>query len=435
MKLRTFALLCSLAVTTACSDDSATKTANPADDAGSGGRGDNPSRPGNDGNNGNNENNGDGDGDGGGKTPEAPDWDPDLDSSRPRDVIDGLVSEMEDYDCAPGTTFCLKTRFVECRTKTYSHFYYAQDCDRQENAPLCDDSYGCVACTPGLTYCDRNDVYACNGDGTLKTKLKTCGGNTVCLNGKCDDGNACPLEAQLIYLVDSDYNLLSFNPGADDKQYLKRLNPLKCSARSTPFSMAVDRQANAWVLYQDGTLYKVDIHTNACTEITNFTQNGSGLSRFGMGFSLKEIGASEDVLFIGDYDRNGHFGRINTQQMTYERLAQFPDFYEQTPELTGTGLAKVYAFAPGAKKQFISEIDKNTGNVLHNYELPGAGSQISAWAFAHWGGYFFAFETTNNVNKIYKYDMQNEKFELFLDKTPYRVVGAGVSTCAPVLVN
>ena len=121
--------------------------------------------------------------------------------------------------------------------------------------------------------------------------------------------------------------------------------------------------------------------------------------------------------------------------MSYTRLASFSSKYEQTPELTGTGLAKLYAFSPGQYNQYISEVDKATGNVVQEYTLPGTGGYISAWAFAHWGGYFFAFETYNGKNRVHRFNIENHSFEVFVDNSPYRIVGAGVSTCAPVVVN
>ena len=87
---------------------------------------------------------------------------------------------------------------------------------------------------------------------------------------------------------------------------------------------------------------------------------------------------------------------------------------------------------PRSRRKLIGRLDKETGDIATNYVLPGANSSVSAWAFAHWGGIFFMFVTVGGVNQVYSYDIVNDKYALFLDNTPYRVVGAGVSTCAPL---
>ena len=167
--------------------------------------------------------------------------------------------------------------------------------------------------------------------------------------------------------------------------------------------------------------------------VTNFITNGSGLTKFGMAFSLDAVGSNTDTLFIGDTAITGSFGKVDTATMAYTPLATFPQNYENTPELTGTGLAKLFSFSPGEEIQHISEIDTKTGSVLVDYSLSGAGGSINAWAFAHWGGYFFIFETVSDVNKILRFDPATQALKTFLDKTEYRVVGAGVSTCAPTV--
>lgn len=354
--------------------------------------------------------------------------DPGLDPSIPRDVVGGLASWLEKYSCVEGDSDCQENTYSQC--KDY-HYYISEFCSDES---FCDEDLGCIECIPDWPFCKGNDVYQCSADGKSSTLVKSCE-LEPCLNGKCQVAE-CPADTQFIYLVDSSYNLLKFDPGASGGNYFEVLHRLSCgNTSSTPFSMAVDRDAKAWVLYQDSTLYKVDVKSGSCEKVTNFRTNGSGLSTFGMAFSLDTVGGETDSLYIGDTSTGGAFGHIDTETMAYTRLASFSSKYEQTPELTGTGLAKLYAFSPGQYNQYISEVDKATGNVVQEYTLPGTGGYISAWAFAHWGGYFFAFETYNGKNRVHRFNIENHSFEVFVDNSPYRIVGAGVSTCAPVVVN
>lgn len=362
--------------------------------------------------------------------PQNPQENPGPGSSKANpDISDNsMVPGMEDIECDENEgLYCEGNRVIRCLDKKY---HYAEDCSTNPDKSLCSDGFGCTVCIPGTSYCSGDTVYQCAEDGSHNEKVKTCQAGK-CSDGVCYDDN-CPKDAQFIYLVDTSYRLIKFDPGAPNGQYLTVLFQLNCSdSLSTPFSMAVDREANAWVLYNDSTLYKVKISDPHCERITNFRQNGSGLSTFGMAFSLDSVGGTTDSLFIGNMSSSGRFGRIDTSNMSYTPLAMFPFNYEQSPELTGTGLAKLYSFSPGEKQQHISEIDKKTGSVAIDYQLPGVGGDVNAWAFAHWGGYFFTFETVNSDNRIYRYDIETNQFELFLDNTPFRVVGAGVSTCAP----
>ena len=65
---------------------------------------------------------------------------------------------------------------------------------------------------------------------------------------------------------------------------------------------------------------------------------------------------------------------------------------------------------------------------------------VTAWAFAHWGGRFYIFTTHSTLfggesSKVLRLDPTTGKVTTLLNSSPYRVVGAGVSTCAPVVVE
>ncbi len=352
--------------------------------------------------------------------------DPDLDPSIPRDVVGGLLSQIEEFTCEAPEELCFKEYYLECKN---NHYYIKHDCGDN----VCLENIGCGVCTPNYKTCDGNNVVRCANDGLSYSVEEQC--KTLCYEGQCLD-DLCPEDATFIYLVDSNYHLIKFNPGAKDGNYLTELFTLNCgNGSSTPFSMAVDRDANAWVLYSDSTLYKIKISNPTCEKITKFNTNGSGLSTFGMAFSLDIYGGTTDTLYIARSESTGSFGSIDPTNLSYSPLASFPSYYDQTPELTGTARAELYSFSPGEFEQHISKIDKSTGNVIVDYTIPGAGSFINAWAFAHWGGDYFVFETlsTTGNNRILRFSPETNETITFLEYTPYRVVGAGVSTCAPTV--
>ena len=62
--------------------------------------------------------------------------------------------------------------------------------------------------------------------------------------------------------------------------------------------MAIARDATAWVLYDNGRLFRVETKNNlACTQAA-WVPSTNGLKVFGMGFSTDQVGGTTDTLFI-----------------------------------------------------------------------------------------------------------------------------------------
>jgi hypothetical protein len=109
------------------------------------------------------------------------------------------------------------------------------------------------------------------------------------------------------------------------------------------------------------------------------------------------------------------------------------------PELTGTGDAKLWAFFPGLNSATpkIAELDKANGQLHTTYEAGILGGSPTAWAFAFWGGWFWIFlkldiDASTNV---WKMDSLNGTVVPAMQTTGRTIVGAGVSTCAPITIN
>jgi len=219
-----------------------------------------------------------------------------------------------------------------------------------------------------------------------------------------------------------------------------------------PFSMSVDRDGVAWVLYTSGELFEVSLQTAACTAAGN-TIGASAMELFGMGFSTDAVGSAVEKLYLAGgnndprtsprrlaYD-DTHAGNLTPSVVgTIANAAS--DF---SPELTGTNEAKLYGFFPNLSTvAYVQELDKTTHaatGMKWNLGTTGLGANINDWAFAQWGGVFYIFVTTsdsagNNRNSTVRaIDRATNTYTIPLQHLTYFIDGAGVSTCAPTTIQ
>ncbi len=247
-------------------------------------------------------------------------------------------------------------------------------------------------------------------------------------------GNNCANGTEWIYLVDSNDNFLQFRP---DTVELSPLGLINCpSGTASPFSMSVARTGVAWVLHSDGNIFHVNINNVACAA-TNYAPNQSGLLNFGMGFVANSQGSSDETLYVAGGDgssigsTNATLASIDTTTMALGTLGQVSGW----PELTGTGLGDLWGFSPNTTPPVIQKLDKVSGAALETHQLSTLNATgFEAWAFAAWGGAFYIFlkTQTDQSTNIWRYDPVTMNLDLAKGNIGYRIVGAGVSTCAPV---
>jgi hypothetical protein len=341
--------------------------------------------------------------------------------------------------CQNGEGYCDYGKYRECRDGQYV------DAETCVDPQVCVDNLGCVACNPAFgNVCQGNEVHTCSSEGAIGGLVTVCL-TTACVSGSCETG--CSAESQLIYVVDDDYRLMSFNPQNAASAFTE-LGTMPCSPGSswpawgsgtgTPFSMSVDRSARAWVLYTSGEIFFVDVRTLACQRCS-FSPGASGFQLFGMGFASDTAGSESEKLYIAGGSAgalgDGNVAMLDPSSLAIQVLGPIPDA-ENSPELTGTGDAKLYGYFPGTAQTFVAELNKATGAVVQQWSLPPLNGTVRAWAFAHWGGKFYIFVSTQILavthNNVLRLDPATGQTETFLAETPYTVVGAGVSTCAPV---
>lgn len=247
----------------------------------------------------------------------------------------------------------------------------------------------------------------------------------------------CSEMARWIYLVDSDDALLRFEP---DTGSLTPIGTLTCPAGSaSPFSMAVDRNANAYVLHNDHRIYRVSTADASCSA-TTFAPDQMGFELFGMGFVSDAAGAASETLFIAGGPEAGigggssTLGRVDVASWAVSRV----NTVGGSPELTGTGAGELWGFFPDATPMAVRQLDKGSAATLRSLDVSsidstGLGLGASAWAFAYWGGRFYMFYQgiLDDSTGIYRVTPDTGVVETVRENIGYRIVGAGVSTCAP----
>lgn len=339
--------------------------------------------------------------------------------------------------CLEGISTCLGDEYQICRG---GQFVTEAICGEGES---CLPGAGCRACDPGAgDFCRDNGIYGCTPDGTVTALIQDCGENT-CVNGRCADDD-CAEGAELIYVVDSDYTLFSFDPRT---LLLLPVGNLNCPAGPAwpefrggpgrPFSMAVDRSGRAWVLFSSGEIFWVSTQTTACS-LAPWRPGTEGFELFGMSFVSDRAGSSAETLHISgggaDNFADARLGAVNPTSLAVNVRGEMP-FAENGAELTGNANGELFAYWPG-RQSAIARMDKATATEVERWALPPLGSPPSAWAFAHWGGKYYVFiSTQDGLSQVLRFDPQSGQTETVVPFLGRRIVGAGVSTCAPVVDN
>jgi hypothetical protein len=253
--------------------------------------------------------------------------------------------------------------------------------------------------------------------------------------GKLDGApQGCSDAAKLIYLVTSQNDLYSFAPA---QLAFKRIGALDCQTLASPNSMAVDRNAKAYVNMGDGSLFTVDTATAHCKP-TSYQLGQQNRRIRGMGFSTDTSGGTADTLYTCTANdatlTGGGLAKISLPGFQLSLVGDYTNGLAQTEcELAGTGDARLFGFYATLAPPKLAEIDKSSAATASPIPL-GNVMTSSAYAFSFWGGDFW-FYTSNGLgnSKVTRYKYATDKsFSVVVQDTGMTIVGAGVSTCAPV---
>ena len=285
---------------------------------------------------------------------------------------------------------------------------------------------------------DTNDTTT----GGTTTGDETTGGDDSTTNGV--EPCACPdIEVPLddgIFVLSDNAELWKFYPA--DNSFLK-LGNFNCGGMTNTFSMAVDRQGFAWVMFNNpqGEIWKVDVTDVANCVDPGYNPGQQAINYFGMAFVSNSQADQCDQIYGNTFDgfggfqegqNIGDFLKVDPNSLLIEKIGK-TNF--NGAELTGTGDGRAFMFG-GANPAKLVEVDKNNGAFLEVTPL-GTLELTNAFAFAFFAGDFYMFtESDNNqtLSKVTHYDYDESKvLTTVVPQAPFRIVGAGVSTCAPFI--
>ena len=233
----------------------------------------------------------------------------------------------------------------------------------------------------------------------------------------------CAADARWVYLLGLHRELIRFEP---DTMTFTEITTLTCEGDPEIHNMTVDRSGKLWVIDQSGNLSHVRADNGDCTE-TDFEVSQGQFEFRGMAF----VGGQ---LFVAG--ANGALGTIDTTTLD---LAVHAGGIGEAVSLTGTGDGKLW----GLSSSRVVLVDQLVGQIVEQHEVQQAGAFQSAFAF--WGGRFYIFLPSQSGGVLPE-DLPSDGSTTVWVWTPgegpatqlleleTRIVGAGVSTCAPFLL-
>lgn len=295
------------------------------------------------------------------------------------------------------------------------------------------------ACAQETLSTDENNANNTDVNNSATNNANNAANNNTATNNT-NTFQDCPVEARPIYVVDAslvggraDFKLLRFDP---EQTRFEQVGRLDCPAANgaTPFSMSVDRRANAWVLYSSGEIFLVNTTTSACSR-SNFQPGQNGFDVFGMGFVLRDKSSTIDDLYVAGGSEDGisqgtaTLGKLNALELSLSPIASLSGW----PELTGTANGQLWGFFPGTTPPKVALISREDGSESNVFPIDSITGDPNAWAFAFWGGDFYLFYKSqdDDSSRVFKLTPKDGKVEEILTNTGLYIVGAGVSTCAP----
>ncbi len=259
-----------------------------------------------------------------------------------------------------------------------------------------------------------------------------------------DGGSDCTGQAaSFVYVLSSDDDLYSFAP---DKKLFAMIGHLGCNTTMQPNSMAVDRNAVAWVNYVEsgsrnadtaGVVYQVSTKDASCqpNPALNLT---TGWFRLGMGYSTNGAGSTAETLYVSSNAATGTplgLASVDLSAATLTPIGSFGGALAgQAAELTGTGDGRLFGYFTSSPVE-VAQIDKGMGTAQTPVPMTGV-STPSDWAFSFWGGHFYLYSAPGqgNGSDVIDYDPGTGAIDTaFMTGIGFTIVGAGVSTCAPTV--
>ncbi len=250
----------------------------------------------------------------------------------------------------------------------------------------------------------------------------------------------CAAATKYVYVLDQNNTLFKFDPTIKSMAAFTSIGTVNCGAGTQPNSMAIARDGTAYVDLMNGGscqgVYKVDITNANCKGATPFACGTNGFGQFGMGYSTNAAGSTQETLYIGN-TTGADMASLDPATGQVHAIGSLP---VGGPEFTGNANGELWAFMPQGNPPKVAQIDKTTAKAIKSFDLSALSSSIavspSAWAFAFWGGDYYIFlqgdlDTSTNVWQMTPTGSVTE----YIADTGMTIVGAGVSTCAPLSIQ
>ena len=254
---------------------------------------------------------------------------------------------------------------------------------------------------------------------------------------------------QKIFVVGTNLNgseshLYRFDPA---ELTYTHIGQLSCPG-SRIISMAVDRNGTGWATSYDGSLSQIDTQDASCAA-TGMETGQHSIGNFGMGYAT--VGdTEEEKLYItatgGWYGPPGEpyrkLAAIDTDSLLIDMVGNLEAPTPANMELTGTGDGRLFGMIVDVRDLSnliisVDQLNPDTGATIATKIVPLDAK--SGFAFAHWGGDFWLFTgAPDGKARVLQFDFDNGAVVQTVDVElgfPGTIVGAGVSTCAPIRID
>lgn len=280
--------------------------------------------------------------------------------------------------------------------------------------------------------------------------------NDGALFGDTTTSDGCVESAKLVYVVSTQNDLWSFDPGT---LAFKKVGALDCPTTSTPESMAIDQAAVAYVAMMDGTLFTADT-TNAHCKPTTYAIEQQKRRIYDMSF-VRGPSASSETLYVSTtccFDNGsvtvvdhggGGLATLSRPAFALDLVGDYTGALTGYPAaLAGTGDGRLFGFFPNVS--VTTDAGPNAVPMLATIDLSQKGTaptpspialdstQVqagAAFAFSFWGGdfWFYAAAGTSTPSTVTRYRYgTNKTYAQVVANAGMTIIGAGVSTCAPL---
>jgi hypothetical protein len=156
--------------------------------------------------------------------------------------------------------------------------------------------------------------------------------------------------------------------------------------------------------------------------------------------SVFDSASGQDTLFIAGGTNSRTLGTVDLSSLLVTVVTT--TLTAPHADVAGTGDGQLWLFTPAfsGNVAFLERVDPDDGNTLEHYDLPQLGNSTTSYAIKFFGGAFYMFLGAA-VWKLPRSALLHGQTAptspptMVLYRAGLEVVGAGVSTCAPVTGN